>query len=55
MRRQLDNSETLHLVCQTKEHGVTVAEESNVLSFGASVSTFFFASSSFPSSSPSSF
>jgi len=37
-----DYPETLHPVCQTKEHSVTIAEESNVLSLSASVSTFFF-------------
>ena len=36
-----DYPETLHPVCQTKNHSVTIAEESNVLSLSASVSTFF--------------
>jgi hypothetical protein len=36
-----DYSETLRPVCQTKQHGVTGAEESNVLSLSVSVSTFF--------------
>jgi hypothetical protein len=32
---------TLHPVCHTKERSVTIAEDSNVLSLSASVSTFF--------------
>jgi hypothetical protein len=36
-----DCSETLHPACQTKQHGVTIPEDSNVISLSASVSTFF--------------